>query len=70
MAPKYRIQILDETSNQIMYFDRMKTSYGGHRIITSADWGKTYTTKEAAEADAQTIQQYYGETCLVEVVEC
>lgn len=48
----------------------MKASYGGHRIITSLEWGKTYSSKEAADADAQMIQQYYGEACLVEVVEC
>lgn len=66
---KYRIQILDATSDQIMFFDRVKTSYGGHRIITSREWGRTYPSKEAAEQDARMIQQYYTENCIVEVVE-
>ena len=70
MEQRYCIQILDETSYRIMYFDRMKTSYGGHRIITSLECGKIYTSKERAEADSLMILQYYGETCLVEVVEC
>lgn len=70
MEHKYRIQILDETSHRIMYFDRMKTSYGGHRIITSLESGKTYASKELAEADVLMIHRYYGQSCLVEVVEC
>lgn len=43
---KYRIRILDARTDQIEYFDRLKTSYGGHRIITSPDKGKIYSSIE------------------------
>jgi len=69
MAALFRIQILDESSNRILYYDRVKTSYGGFRIITSANWGKKYYTRDSAEKDAQMIRDHYPETCIVEIVE-
>lgn len=67
---KYRIQIIDAQTDQIEYFDRMKTSYGGHRIITSRDKGKAYSSREAAETDALIVAKYYLGQPLIEIVEC
>ena len=66
----YRIQILDAQTDQIEYFDRMKTSYGGHRIITSPDKGKTYSSLESAEADAMIVAKYFSGQHLIDIVEC
>ena len=66
---RYVIQILDESSNKVMYFDRVKTSYGGFRIITTSVGGKRYFSKAAAESDAKMIQEHYPENCIVEVVD-
>jgi len=66
---RYRIQILDAQTDRIEYFDRMKTSYGGHRIITSLDKGKTYPSRESAEADALIVAKYFSGQHLIEIVE-
>lgn len=66
---KYRIQILNAETDKIEYFDRMKTSYGMHRIITSSDRWKTYSSRESAEADALIVTKYFSGQHLVEIVE-
>ena len=45
---KYRLLIIDGTTYQTSYFERMKTSYGGHRIITSSNQGRIYTSIESS----------------------
>lgn len=65
----YVIQILDESSNKVMYFDRVKTSYGGFRIITTSVGGKKFFSKTAAESDAKMIQEHYPENCIVDVID-
>ena len=69
MVVCYHIPILDESSYRILYFDRVKTSYGGFRIVTSADKHRTYDTKDSAEKDEQMIRDNYPEACIVEDVE-
>lgn len=66
---KYCIQILDGISNEIVYFDRIKSSYGIHRIITSKTPVKFYMDEEQAENDVSRIIEYYSTNCLVEIVE-
>lgn len=67
---KYRIRILDARTDQIAYFDRLKTSYGVHRIITSPDKGKIYSSIESAEADAMIAAKYFSGPHLIDIVEC
>lgn len=67
---KYRIRILDARTDQIEYFDRLKTSYGGHRIITSPDKGKIYSSIESAEVDAMIVAKYFSGPHLIDIVEC
>lgn len=65
----YRIQILDESSNTVLYFDRIKASYGSERIITSANWGKNYNNFTEAERDVEIIRSKYPEYCVIEIIE-
>lgn len=67
METIYRIQILDET-DQIVYFDRIKSSYGIHRVITSCAGGKTYHSYSSAEIDASRVRKYYSADCIVEII--
>lgn len=66
---KYRIQIFDVQSNRIEYFDRIKTSYGGHRIITSQDKGRVYFSIESAETDKLIVAKYFLGQHFLEIVE-
>lgn len=66
---KYYIQILDEISDEIVYFDRIKSSYGIHRIITSKTPVKFYIDEEQARNDVNRIIEFYSTNCLVEIVE-
>lgn len=67
---RYRIQILDAQTDQIVFFDRLKTSYGGHRIITSMDKGKTYSSRESAEVDAMIVAKHYSGQHIIDIVNC
>ena len=69
LAKEYYIQILDGATDQIVYFDRMKTYRSTQRVITSPSPVKTYLTKQAAESDAEQIREYYQGEHLIEVVE-
>lgn len=53
---------------QIVYFDRIKTSYGTHRVITSISGGKIYADYASAEVDAARILDYYSADCIVEII--
>lgn len=68
MERKYRIQILDK-NDQIKFFDRIKTSYGAPRVITSLTGGKVYKDYSSAELDVSRIKQYYASDCIVEIVQ-
>ena len=69
MANGYKILIMDEKTGNIEYFDRLKTSYGGHRIITSATFGKVFSSTAEAEAACEIIGQYYNNGYLLEIIE-
>lgn len=69
MAKEYYIQILDGATDQIVYFDRMKTYRSTNRVITSLMPVKRYLTKQAAESDAEQVREYYHGEHLIEVVE-
>ena len=69
MSKKYYIQILDGETNQIVYFDRMKTYRSIDRIITSPTLGKCYSSRQQAELDVELIGRYYHGQLLIEVVE-
>ena len=68
MAVKFQIQILDGQTETIEYFDRLKTSYGAHRIITSPFSGKQYNSRQDAERDAILVEKYYSGEHIVEIV--
>lgn len=63
------IQILDGVSDQIVYFDRMKTYRSTHRVITSYVPVNHYSTRQDAETDAELVGRYYHGQHLTEVVE-
>ena len=67
MANGYKILIMDDKTGNIEYYDRLKTSYGGHRIITSATFGKVFSSR--AEAACEIIGQYYNSGYLLEIIE-
>ena len=67
---KYRLLIIDGTTYQTSYVERMKTSYGGHRIITSSNQGRIYTSIESAEADALLVKKYYSGPHRLKIIEC
>lgn len=69
MVKKYLIQILDGATDQIVYFDRMKTYRSTDRIITSPTLGKCYSSRQQAESDVELIRRYYHGQLLIEVVE-
>jgi hypothetical protein len=69
MSKKYYIQILDGETNQIVYFDRMKTYRSTHRVITSSLSGKCYLSRQVAELEVELIRQYYHGELIIEIVE-
>ena len=69
LAKEYYIQILDGATDQIVYFDRMKTYRSTQSVITSPTPVKTYLTKQAAESDAEQIEKYYHGQYLIEIIE-
>ena len=69
LAKEYYIQILDGATDQIVYFDRMKTYRSTNRVITSLMPVKRYLTKQAAESDAEQIKKYYHGQYLIEIIE-
>ena len=69
MAKEYYIQILDGATDQIVYFDRIKTYRSTNRVITSLLPVKRYLTKQEAKSDAEQIEKYYHGEYLIEVVE-
>ena len=69
MAVKFQIQILDGQTEAIEYFDRLKTSHGAHRIITSPSAGKQYNSRQDAERDAILVEKYYSGEHIIEIVE-
>ena len=69
LAKEYFIQILDGSSDQIVYFDRMKTYRSTQRIITSLTPVKKYRTRPVAESAAEQVREYYHGEHLIEVVE-
>ena len=69
MANGCKILIMDEKTGNIEYFDRVKTSYGGHRIITSTTLGKVFSSRAEAETICEIIGQYYRSGFLLEIIE-
>lgn len=69
LAKEYYIQILDGATDQIVYFDRMKTYRSAQRIITSLTPVKKYRTRQVAESAAEQVREYYHGEHLIEVVE-
>ena len=69
MLKEYFIQILDGSSDQIVYFDRMKTYRSTQKIITSLTPVKKYRTRQVAESVAEQVREYYHGEHLIEVVE-
>ena len=69
MSKKYYIQILDGETNQIVYFDRMKTYRSIDRIITSPTLGKCYSSRQQAELEVELVRQYYHGKLIIEIVE-
>lgn len=67
---QYCIQILDESSDEISFFDRMKLYNGNYRVITSKERIKYYTCRVHAESDFNKIRKYYKNNCLIEIIEC
>lgn len=69
MPKEYLIQILDGATDQIVYFDRMKTYNSADRIITSTKEGKCYLSRQRAESDVELIRKNYHGQHLIEIVE-
>lgn len=69
LAKEYYIQILDGATDQIVYFDRMKTYSSTQRIITTLTPVKKYLTRQIAESAAEQVREYYHGEHLIEVVE-
>lgn len=69
MAKEYYIQILDGATDQIVYFDRMKTYRSTNRVITSLMPVKRYLTKQEAESDVKRVRRYYHGQYLIEIIE-
>lgn len=67
---QFCIQILDESSGEISFFDRMKLYNSNYRVITSKERIKYYTCRVHAELDFNKIKKYYKNNCLIEIVEC
>lgn len=66
---KYCIQILDASTNNILYFSRIKSYHGVMRIITSEDIIKKYDCIELAKLDMSLIEKYYKGDYLIDIVE-
>lgn len=69
MPKEYFIQILDGSTDQIVYFDRMKTYRSTDRVITSSALGKSYSSRQMAESDVELIRQCYHGQLLIEIIE-
>ena len=69
MSKIYYIQILDGETDQIVYFDRMKTYRSIDRIITSPTLGKCYSSRQQAESDVELIGRYYHGQLLIDIIE-
>lgn len=69
MPKEYFIQILDGSTDQIVYFDRMKTYRSIKRVITSSTLGKRYLSIQMAESDVELIRQCYHGRLLIEIIE-
>ena len=62
MESRYYIRIINTKTGQVSYFDRIKSSYGMRRIITSStSKGKCYPSMESAERELQAIKSSFSE---------
>ena len=68
MVNKYFIRVVNTKSGQVSYFDRIKTSYGMSRVITSSTLkGKCYSSMETAEAELRVIRPLFSEEYTLDV---
>lgn len=62
MESRYYIRIINTKTGQVSYFDRIKSSYGMRRIITSSiSKGKCYPSMESAESEMRAIRSFFSE---------